>query len=77
MTLLSQYNSLFTFQLVMQSLYNGGCHNLSVEAGDVLELMKTLLCSHSKNISNSDGIAIALQLSLSLPVGDDSLMLSF
>ena len=43
MTLLSQYNSLFTFQLVMQSLYNGGCHNLSVEAGDVLELMKTLL----------------------------------
>lgn len=26
-------------QLVMQSLYKGGCENLEVEAGDVLELM--------------------------------------
>nr|XP_027207185.1 ankyrin repeat and BTB/POZ domain-containing protein 2-like [Penaeus vannamei] len=27
------------FELVMQSLYKGGCENLEVEAGDVLELM--------------------------------------
>jgi ankyrin repeat and BTB/POZ domain-containing protein 2 len=31
--------SLLQFQLVMQFLYSGGCNNLDVVPGDVLELM--------------------------------------
>lgn len=30
---------LFSFQLVMQFLYSGGCNSLDVATGDVLELM--------------------------------------